>query len=435
MPCPHASPEVLSALSRRDFLKSALAIGGGGALSACVDRRGTPDVPRGPSNPSRLPDRQFAWNQFLPRDAHGNVDLPEHQLLLFFDYAGDGVPTDAEREQVEATLRDLERAYQPGNGGANPYSSAGREAPGLLFTVGYAPSYFDRYEGDLPVPLPRPADTLDRIDEPTDRAASHEVGMVLVSDHVQVLLAAEEALRGNLDSVNGVGTSASFEGILERVERRTGFIGPGLPDERLDTDDVPESSPLSMGFKSNYRDGQATEDRVTIQSGPFAGGTTQHVSRLELDLDRWYDNPDDQRREQMFSPHHSAEEVGEVGRQLAGDSGVTRETVDRTEADAEEYGVVGHSQKVAAARDDNFEPTMLRRSEGVSTDAETPGFNFTALQRRIERFVEVRQAMNESYGVADDDDGIRGYIEATSRTNLLIPPRELRALPPADPSA
>lgn len=435
MPCPHASPEALSALSRRDFVKSALAIGGGGALSACVDRQGMPDVPQGPSDPSRLPDRQFAWNQFLPRDSAGNVDLPEHQLLLFFDYTGGGVPTDAERRQVETAFRGLERAYQPGNGGADPYSPAGRNAPGLLFTVGYAPSYFDRYETDPSVSLPRPADTLDRIEEPADRAASHEVGMVLVSDYVQVLLAAEEALRGNLDSVNGVELSASVSGVLERVERRTGFVGAGLPDEKLDTDEVPDSAPLSMGFKSNFRDSQATEDRVAIESGPFADGTTQHVSRLELDLDRWYENTDAERRHQMFSPHHTQTEVGEVGRQLASDSGVTRETVERAESDAEKHGTVGHSQKVAAARDDDFEPTMLRRSEGVSTDTDTPGFNFTALQRDIERFVEVRQAMNESFDVPDENDGIRGYIEATSRANFLVPPRRLRALPPADPSA
>ncbi|MFB6143649.1 MAG: hypothetical protein ABEJ30_09955 [Halorientalis sp.] len=394
-----------------------------------------PDVPRGPADPTTLPDRQFAWNQFLPRDVHGNVSLPEHQLLLFFDYTGDGVPTDAERRQVETALRSLERAYQPGNGGADPYSPAGGNASGLLFTVGYAPSHFRRYDAAPAHPVPDPSETLARIDEPTDRADAHEVGMVLVSDHVTVLLAAEQALLGELDAVNGVSVAASFAGVLDRVERRTGFQGPGEPAEELDEEAVPEASPLSMGFKSNFRDSQATEDRVAIEDGPFAGGTTQHVSRLTIDLDAWYDNSDERRRHQMFSPHHTREEVGEVGNQLGRDSGVTRETVDRVEEDAEDRNLVGHSQKVAAARDDDFEPTILRRSEGVSTDTSAVGFNFTSVQRRIERFVEVRGAMNESYDVPDDRDGIRGYIEATSRANFLVPPRSLRALPPADPSA
>ncbi|MFB6143651.1 MAG: hypothetical protein ABEJ30_09965 [Halorientalis sp.] len=435
MPCPHASVEAPSPLSRRDFAKSALAIGGSSALAACADRGGMPDVPRGVDDPDSLPERQFAWDQFLPRDQHGNIALPEHQLLLFFDYASGGVPTGGEREQVETALRGLERAYLPGSG-RGPHRPAGRmppPTPGLLFTLGYAPGYFDRYEPDLPVPLPTTEETLNAIGEPADRADSHDVAMVLVSDYVEVLLTVEQALLGNLDSLNGVEMPASFDGVLERTERRTGFVEQGRPAEEFEAEEIPESSPAAMGFKSGLENGKASEDRVTIREGPFAEGTTQHVSRLVLSLDSWYDNSDEERLHQMFSPHHSADAVGPVARRLASHNGITPEIAARAEEDAAEYDRVGHVQKAARGRDEDFEPTILRRSEAASTDLAKPAFNFTSVQRRIDRFVDVRRAMNESYDVPAENHGIRNYIEATERGNYLVPPRSLRALPPARP--
>ena len=51
---------------------------------------------------------------------------------------------------------------------------------------------------------------------------------------------------------------------------------------------VPADAPLYMGFKSGFRKNQASEDDVTIADGPFAGGTTMHVSYMRLRLDSWY---------------------------------------------------------------------------------------------------------------------------------------------------
>jgi hypothetical protein len=62
--------------------------------------------------------------------------------------------------------------------------------------------------------------------------------------------------------------------ILRWRETRTGFVGAGLPAARQDTGGIPagnpvaESAPLFMGFKSNYKHNQATEDAVTIPNGP-----------------------------------------------------------------------------------------------------------------------------------------------------------------------
>jgi len=49
-------------VSRRDFVKAAVAIGGTSALSACLDREGAPDLDTGPEDLSALPARQHAWN-------------------------------------------------------------------------------------------------------------------------------------------------------------------------------------------------------------------------------------------------------------------------------------------------------------------------------------------------------------------------------------
>jgi hypothetical protein len=410
-------------------VKAALAIGGTSALSACIQRQGSPAARHG--DPGSTPRRQFAWNDYIPRDAHGNTVLPNHQLILFFDYVGGG-PTDAEREQVESALQSVERAYEWGNGDANPYSAQGATVDGVLFTLGWSPGYFEEQYGELPdVDLPHPEDTLEEIDGDPAVADPHDAALVMMSDNVPVLLSVEEALRGNLGEMNDVSVEDDFTGVLEVRERRTGFIGTGLPRQELDNEDVPERSPQAMGWKSGFAGNQATEDGVAIESGPFAGGTTQHISELEIHMDRWYDNDRETQVDLMFSPEHTTEDVGDVGEFLAADSGVTRDIVDEIEADAEE-GRVGHTQKVAAARNESFEPRILRRSEGVSTSHDG-ALNFTSVQRDIEAFVDVRKAMNEDHDVPAEENGIVDYLTTHARGNYLMPPRELRALPPARP--
>jgi len=278
---------------------------------------------------------------------------------------------------------------------------------------------------------------------------------------VSVLLSAEQALRGEFGTLNGVPVEAALTDAFDVVDRRTGFLGVGRPARAFETVDIPDTSPTAMGYRSGFKDNQATEDRVAIGIGPFADGSTLHVSRLKFDLDTWYDHSETERVHRMFSPEHTPEQVGEIGEHLGGQSRISKESVDRTVEDAREYDMVGHTQKVAAARDRNFEPKLLRRSEGVSTDLDEPAMNFLSLQRHIEAFLEVRRAMNcpahggdfvrrEAEGGADaedrgqvppdsgcpahaevpeEDNGIDGFIEALTRSTYLVPPRSLRALP------
>src|SRR5699024_804829 len=114
------------------------------------------------------------------------------------------------------------------------------------------------------------------------------------------------------EKLNGVDIDASLTGVFERIDRRTGFVGAGLPADNQDvqgipdSEPVPDASPMYMGFKSGFDKNQATEDGVTIDAGPFAGGTTQQISTIKLHLDQWYDQDSrSQRVGKMFCPAHA----------------------------------------------------------------------------------------------------------------------------------
>jgi len=426
MPRPRADP-----ISRRDFVRSAVAIGGVAALSACLGRE-SPDLATGPDDLSALPDRQHAWNAGLATDEYGNHVAARHQAVVLFDYAGEGTPTEAERDRVETALRSLERAYP-------------RDHEGLLFTVGYSPTYFERFDASLPesVDLPAP-EALAPFEDPDFDAA--DVVVHLASDYGSVVLGAEEALRGEVDSLNGVDVETSVAGVLERVDRRTGFNGDGLPADHQDVQGVPDSEPVDedapmyMGFKSNFSKNQATEDAVTIADGPFAGGTTQHVSQLHLNLQQWYEQDDRYHRvATMFCPAHAEEGLVEG----AGDNlGETDQIAERgcpahTERDAREAGVVGHSQKSARARDADGNPLLLRR-DFDSADDDRAQLHFVALQEAISDFVETREAMNgtDLDGAVGQrqNNGILQYMQVVRRGNYLVPPRRHRSLPTPSPT-
>ena len=418
-------------IPRREFLKSAVAIGGAAAFSACLGREEVA-VPTGPDDLSSYPQRQHAWNEVLPRDDHGNVIAPHHRVLLYLNYRRDGQPNEDVRDQVETPLRGIEHAYE-------------RSGDGLLLTVSYSPAYFDRFDESLSegVDLPDP-EALAPFEDPefdTPDAVVH-----LASNTAQVVLGAEEALKGNKSTLNGVDQpDAALTDVFSIADRRTGFIGDGLPAknagdaEGVPADKVPEDAPLFMGFKSGFKKNQASEDRVTIQSGPFAGGTTQHISKLRLNLNQWY-NQDDrwQREAKMFCPYHAENDVIEE----AGDNLGTSSKIDDcqpTDETAREMGVVGHSQKSARARDDDDSPLILRR-DFDSTDDGAASLHFLALQRQITDFVDTREAMNgtdvtEQSAVGQrNNNGILQYIRTERRGNFLVPPRSLRALPPAQPA-
>jgi len=419
-------------VSRRDFVKAAVAIGGASALSACLDREGDPDLPTGVSDPSTLPSRQHAWNDALPTDERGNHVPPRHRVLLSLDYAGEGTPDGADRSTLSAALGALERAYP-------------REAEGLFATISYSPDYFDRFDADLPdsVDLPEPT-ALASFEEPELDTADALVH--LASNYGSVVLAAEEALLGERDTLNGVDVDASLRDVLDRVDRRTGFIGEGLPADNQDvvgvpdSEPVPKDAPLYMGFESGMKKAQATENAVTIPEGPFAGGTTQQVSKIALNLDQWYEQDSRSHRvASMFCPAHAEQDrVEGTGENLGDTNGIVESGCPaHAEDDAREEGVVGHAQKAGRARRDG-DPLLLRR-DFDSTDDDRASVHFLSLQREIADFVGTRTAMTGS-DLAEtgsvgrrSNNGILRYMTVKCRGNFLLPPREHRALPTPRP--
>jgi len=425
------NPESARGVPRREFVRTAVAIGGTAALAACLGRE-EPDLPNGPADGSSLPARQHAWNAALATDDHGNVVPPAHRVLLYLSYAGEGPPTRADRDAMERTLRTVERAYP-------------RSHEGLLFSVSYSPAYFGRFEASLPdsVDLPEP-----RALSPFETPAFDRPDAVvhLASDYGSVVLAAEQALLGERDELNGVDVADSLRGVFERVDRRTGFVGAGLPAGHQDvegipdSEPVPEASPLFMGFQSGFTKNQASEDAVTIPTGPFAGGTTQQLSLLRLHLEQWYGQDSRYHRvATMFCPVHAEEGLVEgVGENL-GDTSLMEERgcPAHTGEHARQYGVVGHSQKSARARRDGS-PIILRRDFN-STDDGRASLHFLSLQRGIGDFVATREAMNgtdlASGAVGQrTNNGILQYVTVERRGNFLVPPRRLRSLPPATPA-
>ncbi|VTT86133.1 hypothetical protein DM2_2171 [Halorubrum sp. DM2] len=427
-----------NSVPRREFCKAAVALGGAAGLSACLGRDDDADggaVDGGPldgvpaGDPGDPPKRQHAWNDVLDRDGAGNLVPPTHHVLRYVDIDRGDATRSAARERVEAAFTDLERAFE-------------RSPAGLLFTVGYSPAYFDRLPGALPESVGLPASRpLTGLEDPTFDEADALVH--LAADEPVAVLAADEALFGEATAANGVSVTDASD-LFDPDDRRTGFIGPGLPRERRDVDGIPDDAPipegakLFMGFANGFAESQATEDRVTIEAGPFAGGTTQQVSTLRTQLDAWWSQESHaQRVAKLFSPTHADEgRVGEYGERLGNDPGVADLPEDAV-AYAREEGVVGHAQKAARAREDG-EPRLLRR-DFPTTDGDHTGIHFLTLQESIADFVAVRDAMTGA-DIADEtavgnriNNGILQYVFVRSRGNFLVPPRDLRALPDPDP--
>lgn len=400
---------------RRDYLRGLVAAGGTAALAACVDFMDTDEPSEPPGDPSERPASQHAWNDALDTDEFGTTRPPKHHVLLPLNLAGE--PASEDREQVESAFRSLERAYSYDTGG-------------LLFTVGYGPAYFERIGVDSPIPEPTELTSFE-----TPEFDEFDALVQLASDRPDAVLAAEEALLGEVSEPNGVEMDATLSGVFERAEpRRSGFVGQGLPAQFAEEIggvpvEMPDDAPFFMGFRSGFANSQAPEGRVTIQDGSYEGGTTTHVETLDIDLTQWFEQDDHWLRvAQSFSPEHADEEmVGEIGEKLGTATGI-EEMAEQTAEDDRERGVVGHAQKTARARDEDGQPRLLRRDFNT-IDNDVPGVHFLAHQRTIEEFVQVREAMAGEDLEATINNGLLQYVFVTRRGNFIVPPREKRALP------
>jgi dye decolorizing peroxidase len=407
-------------LNRRRFLLGAAAVAAGGtAVGIGLDRaltsRGKPisPVPLG-GQPPGLPARQHAWTATLARDYAGNPVSPQFDRLIFFNIDGD--PSPAHARLLEAALRTLERSYQWG-------------PSGLLFTAGWGPGYFEQ---SLRVPSPIPyAMGLSDFESPA--IDDYDLCIHLAGDDERRLAAIEAALL-NTAPLREADGSLDISSALRWQETRTGFTGTGLPAQRQNVggippgNPVPKTAPLFMGFKSGLRRNQASEDDVTIQSGPFAGGTTMQVSYMRLSLDTWYQNLSERERvARMYAPQVTPEQVAHFTADASSDPNLLNQAINR-------YGVIGHAQTSARARRNN-KPLILRRDFNT-TDGGQAGLHFVSIQRTIEDFITTRNAMNASSAQLQNpsitdtvNNGINEFIFVVKRANYILPTRPNRSFP------
>lgn len=419
------SPPSLDSPDRREFMKAVVAVGGTTGLAACIERENHDrDIPRGTDNPDQLPQRQHEWGLY---DDNGNPVNPQHHILRFMNLPEDYSSSD-DRETIDTALKTLERAYE-------------WSLDGVIFTIGYSPSYFNRFGAEPQgVDLPMP-EKLAPFEDP--EFEDYDAVLHLTSNNAEAIVEAEEAMFADQDTVNGLDVSARLSDVFNSTDehpmRRTGFVGAGLPKRFIGeilpdiATKIPEKAPLSMGFESSFKKNQASEDTVTISDGPFAGGTTQHISSMSINLNQWW-NQDDrwQRIAKMFSPTHAKDDLIEgVGENLTDNAKMNQSQ--ELEESASLFGLVGHAQKMISARK-NDEPRILRR-DFDTTDTGDAGLYFLAHHRTIEDFVITREAMNGT-NIADNsavgtrnNNGILQYINVSKRGNYLLPPRDLRALP------
>jgi dye decolorizing peroxidase len=407
-------------LTRRRFLTGAAGVAAGGAavgVAACGSSgRAVTRVPRvalGPE-PAGLPVRQHAWVDYEARDSYGNPVSPRFDRLLYFDVNGSPGPDHA--RMLEAALRTLERTF--------PWSHEG-----LLFTAGWAPSYFESVLG-VASPIPR-AKRLSDFELPS--FDDYHLILHLASDDEDRLAAIEGALLHG-EALTGGSGSLQISDALTWRETRTGFTGAGLPAANQNVggipsgNHVPKSSPLFMGFKSGLKKNQATEDGVTIADGQFADGTTMHNSYMRLRLSSWYENlSESERVARMYAPQMTPAQVNRVTTDAESDPGKIDQAINH-------YGVIGHSQASATARRKG-KPRIIRR-DFDTTDGGQAGVHFVSVQQTIEDFVLTRTAMNQDNAPLQNpeitstvNNGINEFIFVLKRGNYLLPPRPQRSFP------
>jgi hypothetical protein len=363
--------------------------------------------------PAGLPARQHAWEGSETRDRYGNPIGPRFDRLLFFDVRGQASTRHA--RLLEAALRTLERRY--------------RWSPdGLLFTASWGPRYFTRIGAQSPIPE---AKALSDFELPTIDA--YELCLHLACDDQSRLAEVEAALLHG-SRLPGADGRLDVSAALAWRETRTGFTGPGLPAAHQQTGGiprgrpVPENAPLFMGFRSNLKRNQASEDSVTIASGPFENGTTMAVSYMRLRLDSWYQDLSQRERvARMYAPQVSPAQAARFTTDAESDPGKLGEAISR-------YGVLGHAQTSARARR-HGKPIILRR-DFDTVDGGQAGLHFVSLQRDIEDFVRTRTAMNASSAqlrnpaISDTvNNGINEFIFVLRRANYIVPARAHRSFP------
>ncbi|MGU3502119.1 DUF7405 family protein [Mycobacterium sp. C31M] len=351
------------------------------------------------------PPQQHYWEDTFGHDDNGRPVPPSKQILVLADIVGPS--GDAAAAHLEAGLTALESKY--------PYSR-----DGFLSTVAWGTTWWDRYTEHAGL-IAEPA-RMSRWEDPVIDTPS--VVFHFASDRSEVLDDIRETLFGDGDLAQGE--------YLKVWDVRNGFVGGGLPAEALPDLGIPASSPLLFGFHSVHKGSQATEGSITIPRGPLADGTTAHVSRIELAVERWHAQSRDEQAALLFGPTVTAAAAEALTDDAPSDYPKYEQTV-------REYGIVGHTQAAARARVNNV--PVINRRDFATIDDGRPGTHFVALQKELRDFNNTRAIMNGADGAdyhksvgARRRNGINAFFDVTRRATFGIPARELRAYPHRRPA-
>jgi hypothetical protein len=345
------------------------------------------------------PEAQHAWEHAYGADAAGRPLPPRFHRLVMLDLAR--TPTAADAGALEHALRGLEDRHARGQ-------------DRLLMLLAWGPGYFERH-AEIAAPVSRPV-ALAR----GEHAALEDIDACL-----HLACHDEDRLDDAVSQLLWDGDLRPGDPLCVR-EVRTGCVGAGLP-ARGTAAPVPAGSPLLLGFHSGLRRNQASEAEITITDGPLAGGTTMHVSRLTLDVDRWYELDAARRAALMYAPTVTPLQASRFAEDAPAD-------FERLPATARSHGLVGHAQAAARARRDGR--PRLNRRDFVTFDDAIPGTHFVSLQRDLEDFNATRAVMNAAdarrhhpaVGLRANN-GINAFMEVVSRATFAVPPRARRAYP------
>jgi hypothetical protein len=344
-----------------------------------------------------LPTGQHRWESSYRADDVGRPLGPVHHRLVLLDVTRAPEPEDV--AALDATLMSWEANYTGPDG--------------VLSCLGWSPQWFEQFT-DARSPVLRAVAMSDWEQITVDDA---HACLHVASNHEEPVNAA----------VRSIFELADGDTALSVREVRSGFVGSGEPAARLPGAGIPQRSPLMMGFHSGLRGNQASEDEITIQDGLFAGGTTMHVSRIDLDLNAWYRRSADERAASMYAPSVTADAADALVEDAKIDADQLPESV-------REHGVVGHAQAAGRAR--LFGRARINRRDFATADDGRPGTHFVSLQRSMEDFLATRAVMNAADATQHHSavgrrtrNGINSFMQVRSRGTYVLPPRDKRAFP------
>jgi hypothetical protein len=383
--------------------------------------------------------------------------------------------------RLEQAIRALEARY--------PATPAG-----LGVTVGWGLPYFRRLVPKLadgrrfPAYLP--------LDLRSSRARGKHVPAVVdavrfPSDDPSVVLGADDVVF-QLRSDQSAHLDDAYQTLVGRLADlfavqsvRNGFVGggfgtgPGLAKQMALAAGIPgadlivDGVQMFLGFTSTQKAAMAPDRIANFETlhgftdqtprTLWSGGTAMHLSHLNEDLERWWQQVPFQ--DQLRSMNRPGLTVPDKTYTIAEDVTVMERAAD-VRADLAKFGAVGHSATIqtvsrlqadtrdayGAARlrgtaivqraDFNTLDNPFAQSAVASEVSTTPaaGLHFVAFAPTSDLFTRARRAMDGQLGDGSTlpidprapTQGINSFVHATHRQNFVVPPRALRSFPLAD---